>query len=243
MKMNFLLISILLLNFSGYSQSSATEAKAAYLLAEESFAANDFKGAISYLEECQKKMGAANSKMLYLQIMAQLELAKTDAAYNEQVLKSIQLFEKAKDIKDFNEDKVLEVTKTKLRLNRIMEAIQKEKNALEDRASYMKSLGGMIVTESNGHGLIMANADIGKMDLKDAKKACEDLVLNNYDDWRLPTLAEFTQMLALHNQLLKLNPPQFMFTILSGQYHVIHPSTPNKKWASADHFVRPVRNF
>lgn len=242
MKMTFLLISILLLNFSGYSQSSATEAKAAYLLAEESFAANDFKGAISYLEECQKKMGAANSKMLYLQIMAQLELAKTDAAYNEQVLKSIQSFEKAKDIKDFNEDKVLEVTKTKLRLNRIMEAIQKEKNALEDRARYMKTLGGMIVTESNGHGLVMANADIGKMNLKDAKKACEDLVLNNYDDWRLPTMAEFSQMLVIYNQLLKSNPPQFLFTNLSGMYHVI-TSPPNKKIASADHFVRPVRNF
>ncbi len=242
MKLIFTTALSVFITLSSFSQSAATEAKAAYLLAEESFAANDFKGAISYLEECQKKMGVANSKMLYLQIMAQLELAKTDAVYNQEVLKSIQLFEKAKDIKDFNEEKVLEVTKTKLRLNRIMEAIQKEKNALEDRALFMKNLGGMIVTESNGHGLIMANADIGKMNLKEARKACEDLVMNNYDDWRLPTLAEFTQMLALHNQLLKSNPPQFKFTILSGQYHVI-PAFDSRKIALADHFVRPVRNF
>lgn len=167
---------------------------------------------------------------------------------NNAIAECKNYFELAKTF-ELPEEKLMDVTRTMVKLEKAKAEIQekekqvaKDKLAQEERSKWMKSLGGIVVAEKDGHGLVMANADIGKMNLKEARKACEDLVLNNYDDWRLPTLAEFTQMLALHNQLLKSNPPQFMFTILSGQYHVI-PAFDSRKIALADHFVRPVRNF
>jgi len=43
------------------------------------------------------------------------------------------------------------------------------------------------VFEENGHGLVAAISDIGYMDWNSAITACEDLILNGYSDWHLPT--------------------------------------------------------
>jgi hypothetical protein len=242
-----LLFALLVCSLSNsYAQSSSTDAKAAYLLAEESFAANDWKGTLSYLAECQKKLGTVNSKVLYLQIMAQLELAKTDTTYQNTVLKSITAFEKAPDIKNFNEEKVLEVAKTKLRLNRLAEETQKAREAQEERNRWMKTLGGMIVSEKDGHGLIMANQDIGRMNPVAAMKACADLILNGYDNWRLPTPEELVQMIAISNQLSAANQRPADFIIMAGTYwdnRPIYTSVLNKKPLKQEYNVRPVRSF
>ncbi len=50
--------------------------------------------------------------------------------------------------------------------------------------------GGYIVFESDGHGLVVANGDIGRMNWNDAMKSCDELVLNGFNDWRLPTVDE-----------------------------------------------------
>ena len=50
--------------------------------------------------------------------------------------------------------------------------------------------GGYVVYEKDGHGLIMSPFDIGVFSWDDAKKACEELDLNNYKDWRLPSIKE-----------------------------------------------------
>ena len=51
--------------------------------------------------------------------------------------------------------------------------------------------GGYVVYEKDGHGLIMSPIDIiGTFNWDDAKKACEEFDLNNYNDWRLPTINE-----------------------------------------------------
>jgi hypothetical protein len=233
-------------SFISFGQTAATEAKAAYLLAEEAYTANDWKGTLSYLEECKKKIGTPNSKILYLQVMTEMELAKTDSTYNHAALKTIAMFEKAPDVKDFNEEKVLEVMKIKIRLQQILEQSAKDQLARGERAKWMKTLGGTIVTEKDGHGLIMANQDIGKMNRVAAMKACDDLVLNGYDNWRLPTREELLQMIAISNQFNAANQPPADFIIMAGTYwddSPVYTSVLNKKALKQEYAVRPVRSF
>ena len=51
--------------------------------------------------------------------------------------------------------------------------------------------GGFVVYEENGHGLVAAITDLGKMDWASAKTACDELILNGYSDWHLPSLEEW----------------------------------------------------
>ena len=228
------------------AQTAATEAKAAYLLAEEAFNSGDWKGTISYLEQSKKKIGSANSKILYLQIMAEIEMAKSDSSYNTAVLNTIAAFESAPDVKDFNEDKSLEVMKAKIRINRTLEQAAKDRQAKAEREKWTKTLGGVIVTEKDGHGLVMANADIGKWDLAAGEKACEELALNGHDDWRLPTLQEFHQMLTMNTQLSSQKSLESQYVPLAGIYWTkeVNGGEPvKKKLAAQINKVRPVRTF
>lgn len=50
--------------------------------------------------------------------------------------------------------------------------------------------GGYVVYERDGHGLVMGLFDLGKFNWTDAKTACDELVLNGYTDWRLPSKEE-----------------------------------------------------
>ena len=52
--------------------------------------------------------------------------------------------------------------------------------------------GGYVVYEQNGHGLILALIDLeeDRLTWNYAKKACEELVMNGYSDWRLPTIKD-----------------------------------------------------
>ena len=52
-------------------------------------------------------------------------------------------------------------------------------------------LGGYLIYEKNGHGLIASVELVGKGDFEEAKKKCDDLNTNGFDDWRLPTKEEF----------------------------------------------------
>jgi hypothetical protein len=101
---------------SAFSQSNQTEAKAAYLLAEESYGKGDYKTALRYLELTKKSLGSSNSKMLYLWIQTEIEISKTEPGNNEKILSLIDEFEKLSDVDSFNEEKVLEITKIKLTL-------------------------------------------------------------------------------------------------------------------------------
>lgn len=50
--------------------------------------------------------------------------------------------------------------------------------------------GGFVFFEENGHGLVSAIIDLEQMDWNSAKTACEELILNGYSDWHLPSKEE-----------------------------------------------------
>lgn len=104
--------------FNASAQTNSLEAKAAYLLAEESYGKGDMSAAIQYLDEASSKLGKPNAKILYLKIMALKELSAKDKTVSEQLATSITAFEKAPDFASFNEEKVLEVIKLKMELKR-----------------------------------------------------------------------------------------------------------------------------
>jgi hypothetical protein len=54
--------------------------------------------------------------------------------------------------------------------------------------------GGFVVFEENGHGLVASITDIGNMDWNSAKTACEELILNGYSDWHLPSEEELNSV-------------------------------------------------
>ncbi len=54
--------------------------------------------------------------------------------------------------------------------------------------------GGFVVFEENGHGLVAAITDLEDMDWNSAKTACEELILNGYSDWHLPSKEELNSV-------------------------------------------------
>ena len=54
--------------------------------------------------------------------------------------------------------------------------------------------GGFVVFEENGHGLVAAILDLGKMDWRSAKTPCDELILNGYSDWHLPSKEELNSV-------------------------------------------------
>jgi hypothetical protein len=54
--------------------------------------------------------------------------------------------------------------------------------------------GGIVVYEENGHGLVAAITDLGELDWNSAKTACEELILNGYSDWHLPSKEELNSV-------------------------------------------------
>ena len=61
--------------------------------------------------------------------------------------------------------------------------------------------GGYTVYEKDGHGLAVSLTDVGNFNWYDARKACVELVLNGYNDWRLPSKEE---LIFIYDNLNKL---------------------------------------
>jgi hypothetical protein len=54
--------------------------------------------------------------------------------------------------------------------------------------------GGFVVYEKDGHGLVAAITGLGKMNWNAANTACDELILNGYSDWHLPTKEELNAL-------------------------------------------------
>ena len=54
--------------------------------------------------------------------------------------------------------------------------------------------GGFVVYEKDGHGLVAAITDLGDIDWNSAKTACDELILNGYSDWYLPSKEELNSV-------------------------------------------------
>ena len=61
--------------------------------------------------------------------------------------------------------------------------------------------GGFVVFEKNGHGLVAAITDLGSMGWSSAKTACDELILNGYSDWHLPSEEELNALYVNLKQL------------------------------------------
>jgi hypothetical protein len=125
-----LIVLMCSIQIQSYAQGNQIEAKAAYLLAEESFAKGDYEETLNYLKSAAKNLGATNSKLLYLQVQTELELYKKDSSYYEQVIKTISEFQNSADVGSFAEEKVVDIAKTKMQL--IQHRQNEIKNKLED---------------------------------------------------------------------------------------------------------------
>ncbi|HEY0667648.1 MAG TPA: hypothetical protein VGD22_05700 [Sphingobacteriaceae bacterium] len=127
---------VFILSLNSFSQNNQTEAKAAYLLAEESYGKGDYKAALRYLEAAKQSYGSSNSKMLYLQIQTEIEIGKITPGNDEKILALIDEFEKLPDVGTFSEEKVLEVAKTKLTLKtQLSDAKEKAQKEVQEKLS------------------------------------------------------------------------------------------------------------
>jgi phage/plasmid-associated DNA primase len=134
MKKKLLLLIICITPFILLAQESETEAMAAYMLAEESYASGDYASSLKFLEESEEKLGNTNSKLLYLKIQIQSELYKNDKSYYDKIIKTISDFQSGLDINNFNQDKVLEVVKMKMAMeNKKEEEIRMEAKSKKDK--------------------------------------------------------------------------------------------------------------
>lgn len=136
MKKTIYMLLLFVLSNQIYAQNKQNEAIAAYQLAEENFEKGNYQTALDFLESAKKNFGKANSKMLYLQVYIENELYKNEQLSYNDILKTIASFEKAPDIKTFNNDKKLEISKLKLTLANIEKErakILKEKEEKEKK--------------------------------------------------------------------------------------------------------------
>jgi hypothetical protein len=72
-----------------------------------------------------------------------------------------------------------------------------ESNTAKEEGKEELVQGGMLVYEADGHGLIVATSDLEKEDWASAKTACDELELNGFNDWRLPTKEELDTLYTL----------------------------------------------
>jgi len=145
MKKILLLCAFVFAGIITIAQTNTNEAKAAYLLAEESYSKGDYKGAMDYLQQVKTSLGTTNCKILYLEIMVGRELYAKDLDGTGKILALIEAFEKSPDYKDFNEEKSVEISKVKLLVKaeqkNLHEAKERKESENAARAAYEKAFG------------------------------------------------------------------------------------------------------
>ena len=106
--------------------------------------------------------------------------------------------------------------------------------------------GGFVVYEENGHGLVAAISDLGIMDRNSAKTACDELILNGYGDWHLPSIDELNSLYVNLKQLgLGGFASYYYWSSTEGseslQFFMYDQLYGNREFVASN--VRPVRAF
>lgn len=100
--------------------------------------------------------------------------------------------------------------------------------------------GGFVLYEKNGHGLVASLSGLGE-DIKNKNlwgviNVCENLHLNGYSDWRLPTDKEFDLMFRLLVRYnLSISNEEYSFMNYNDEY--MNNQQNNRNYA------RPIRSF
>jgi hypothetical protein len=107
--------------------------------------------------------------------------------------------------------------------------------------------GGIVVYENNREGMVLGVVDLGVMGMPQSDIACNELVLNGYHDWRLPTLDEFQNISnnLWQNKLLG-NEKYWTSTKSESQNIIVEPSGKGiiKRYYGYERAqTRPIRHF
>ncbi len=115
--------------------------------------------------------------------------------------------------------------------------------------SFFKN-GGYIVEEIDGHGIVMSLFDLGYLNWFDAQNKCEDLILNGYNDWYLPSQ---TELGVVEKNVFKLNIGNinksiyWSSTVRSQSYAEVFIFSNGGNYTGPDktikYFVRAIRRF
>jgi hypothetical protein len=110
--------------------------------------------------------------------------------------------------------------------------------------------GGFVVYEKDGHGLVAAITNLGSMNWDTAITACDELILNGYSDWRLPTIEELN---ALYVNLYQIGAGGFASAYYWSSSEYVSTRAWYQYFANGDqkygpnkgytYFVRAVRAF
>ncbi|MEP7231562.1 MAG: DUF1566 domain-containing protein [Ginsengibacter sp.] len=169
-------------------------------------------------------------------------LLEKERGLNAELSSSIQKAKTADSVKKILEADLTQTGKEKLK------AIQR---TLLVAGSH--SNGGIIVSldDSKQHGLVVAESDQNdgsKTNWNDAKRICDALLLDDFNDWRLPTRNELKQIYSIKNNVGGLNTRGLYWSSdVAGSFAYLinfsNGSTSYNYNKSNDFYVRAVREF
>ncbi|TDQ76606.1 outer membrane protein assembly factor BamD [Sphingobacterium yanglingense] len=126
-----------------------TEAKMAYQMAEEKFDAKQYTEALDYLEKAETALGSTNPPMLFLKVMItnQIVTAKESTDNYRKLEKAIVDFDKHKDKNALGEDKLMEVYRIKMDLDKRKTAYEKEASRTAELKKHYEEMVYRLATE------------------------------------------------------------------------------------------------
>ncbi len=145
----FLQILIFLCIATVANAQSSLEAKMAYQMAEEKFDAKQYTEALDYLEKAETALGSTNPPMLFLKVMItnQIVTAKESTDNYRKLEKAIADFDKHKDKNALGEDKLMDVYRIKMDLDKRKNAYEKEANRTADLKKQYNEMVYHLATE------------------------------------------------------------------------------------------------
>ena len=134
--------------------------------------------------------------------------------------------------------------------SKTLEQIEKITNYTVTSASIRSNFkeGGYVIYENNGHGLVISTIDMGELRYDEAVDKSKELILNGYNDWRLPNDDEsrlVLQFLYPEDKNYRNLCAYWALRNQYGQYRKISYSIGQSEESRNDvkHFTRYVRVF